>query len=127
MTNTPIATLLRAVIRWAVLAGFAYLALAYLNSAFYSAWVSGGPPNPHPLGWSRRALVHLSFSLAAVFLGVGLFRATPRLPSLSRSDFAIVAIGVALVVAPYVGRFVLAQSCSLEGGRWSNETIECEK
>ena len=110
-----------------MLLAFIALAFLYLNSAIYSAWVSGGSPNPYPVGWSRRALGHLSFSLAAVFLGAGLFRGIGRFPSFGRVALVLLAIGVGFVAAPYVGRFVLADSCLDQGGRWSNQTLQCEK
>lgn len=112
---------------WVVLLGFAYLALWYLNDALYSAWLSGGPPTPYPVGWARRALAHASFSLAAVFLGFGLFRTIRHSPSVGRNTLVILAIGILLIVVPYIVRFVLTDICLDQGGRWSNRTIQCEK
>jgi hypothetical protein len=124
MLNT---NLIRSFSKWIVLLAFIALALLYLNSAIYSAWVSGGPPNPYPVGWSRRALGHLSFSLAATFLGASLFRGIGHFPFISRATLVLLTIGLGFVAAPYVGRFVLADSCLDQGGRWSNETFQCEK
>ena len=115
----------RQVIRWCVLLGFIYLAYLYLNSAAYSAWVSGGPPNPYPIGWSRRALGHLFFSAAALFLGIGLFRGILTFPKVGRGAIVLLALGLLLIAAPYIGRFVLTDRCLDQGGSWSNQTIQC--
>jgi hypothetical protein len=115
----------RQTIRWCVLLAFVCLALLYLNSAAYSAWVSGGPPNPYPIGWSRRALGHLFFSAAALFLGVGLFRGILTFPKVGRGAVVLLAIGLFLIAAPYIGRFVLTDRCLDQGGSWSNQTIQC--
>jgi hypothetical protein len=72
-------------------------------------------------------LSHASFSLAAVFIGFGLFRAVRCFRPLGRLTVVLLVSGFVLVVAPYVGRFVLADICLDEGGRWSNQTIQCDK
>jgi hypothetical protein len=111
---------------WAVSLGFVALALMYLNGAFFSAWMSGGPPNPHPLGWERRALGQLSLSAACFVLAVGSFGLVRSLPSLRRVPLALLTIGVVLALAPYVGRFLLQDGCLDQGGQWSNLTLECK-
>jgi len=115
----------RQIIRWCVLLAFVCLALLYLNSAVYSAWVSGGPPNPYPIGWSRRALGHFSFSAAALFIGIGLFRGILTFPKVGRGALMLLAMGLSLIAAPYIGRFVLSDRCLDQGGSWSNQTIQC--
>ena len=118
-------SVIRQTIRWFVLLAFVCVALLYLNSAAYSAWVSGGPPNPYPIGWSRRALGHLSFSAAALFLGIGLFCVIPTFPKIRHRTLALLAIGLFLIAAPYIGRLVLTDRCLDQGGSWSNQTIQC--
>ena len=116
---------IRQIVRWCVLIAFVCLSLLYLNSAFYSAWVSSGPPNPYPLGWSRRAAGHLCFSGAALLLGLGLFLLIRTLPKFGRGALVCLVLGLLLLFAPYVGRFVLADHCLDQGGSWSNQTIQC--
>lgn len=116
---------IRKIIRWLVLVVFVVLSLLYLNSAFYSAWVSGGPPNPYPIGWSRRALGHLCFALAALLIGIGLFKGIKTLPKFGKSSVAFVVIGALLAVAPYIGRFVLIDACLDRGEKWNYEAIQC--
>ena len=36
--------------RWIVLAILVVTMLFFLNDAFFSGWVAGGPPGPHKLG-----------------------------------------------------------------------------
>jgi hypothetical protein len=110
---------------WAVALGFVVLGLLYLNGAIFSAWVAGGPPNAHPLGWERRALGQLSFSAACFVLAAGSFKLVVALPAWRRLPVVLVALGVALGVAPYAGRLVLQDKCLDGGGKWSNLTLEC--
>ena len=108
-----------------MLAGFILLGLLYLNGALFSAWVSGGPPNSHLLGWERRAIGQLSFSLASFVLAVGSYKLVASLPAWRRLPVVLVLLGIALLIAPYVGRFVLQDKCLDGGGQWSNLTLEC--
>jgi hypothetical protein len=117
----------RTLASWVVMLGFLAFGLLYLNGAIFSAWVSGGPPNPYPVGWSRRALGQLSFSVASFLLAVGAFRLVRALPVWRRSAVVLVAVGLALLVAPYIGRFVLQDQCLDSGGSWSNLTLECTR
>jgi hypothetical protein len=110
---------------WVLMLGFMVLGLMYLNGAFFSAWVAGGPPNSHPLGWERRALGQLAFSLASFTLAVGSFKLVRELPVRKRSSFALVLAGIVLAVSPYVDRLVLQDKCLDQGGQWSNLTLEC--
>jgi hypothetical protein len=110
---------------WIILAGFVLLGLLYLNGAIFSAWVSGGPPNQYPLGWERRAMGQLSFSLASFVLAIGSYKLIASLPVWRRLPMVLVLLGIALLVAPYIGRFVLQDKCLDNGGQWSKLTLEC--
>lgn len=125
MARAPNTFAVRQGIRWCVLFVFVCTALLYLNSAVYSGWISGGPPNPYPIGWSRRALGHLCFSAAALFIGIGLFRFILTFPKVGRGALALLVIGLILIAVPYIGRFALADRCLDQGGSWSNQTIQC--
>jgi hypothetical protein len=105
--------------------GFVVLGLAYLNGALFSAWMSGGPPNPHPLGWERRSIGQLCFSVASFVLSVGSYKLLVSLPVWRRLPVALIVIGIGIAIAPYVGRFLLQDRCLDAGGRWSNITLEC--
>lgn len=118
-------TALRSALRWLVLLGFICLALLYLNGAFFSAWVSGGPPNPYPIGWGRRALGQLCFSGAALCLGIGLFGLIRTAPKVGRFSLASLSLGLFLIAAPYIGRFIIADRCLDQGGSWSAQTLQC--
>ena len=115
----------RKLIRWTVLSAFIILALLYLYSSIYSAWVSGGPPNPYPLGWPRRALGHLGFSLAALCFGIGLFKGIRTFPRATTGSAAFIVLGAILAISPYIGRFVLIDKCLDRGESWNRETIQC--
>ena len=124
---TKSAVLARAVLKWAALLALIGVGLLYLNGAAFSAWMSGGPPNPHPVGWGRRALGQLCFSLSAFVAASGSFVLIGKLPSLSKAGISLLIAAVALAAAPYVGRVVVAASCVDNGGQWSNLTLECEQ
>lgn len=125
MAYQTILRTLKHVTSWGALAIFVFLFFAYLNSAVYSAWVSGGPPTPYPLGWLRRALGHLSFSAAALSVGFALFIGIRQMPKLKKTPLVLLAVGLCLIAAPYVGRAILEDKCVDNGGSWSKSTLQC--
>ena len=125
MNDTAQSSVFRRLIKWLVLIVFIIVALLYLNSSIYSAWVSGGPPNPYPLGWSRRAIGHLCFALAALSFGLGLFNGIQTFPRATKGSAAFIVLGALLALSPYTGRFVLIDSCQDRGGSWNRETLQC--
>ena len=115
----------RQLVRWLVLGAFIILALIYLYSSIYSAWVSGGQPNPYPLGGLRRALGYLGFSLAALSLGIGLFKGIRTFPAATKGSAAFIVLGAILAISPYIGHFVLMDKCLDRGESWSRGAIQC--
>ncbi len=77
------------------------------------------------IGWSRRALGHLCFALAALFVGVGLFVGIRTFPKLGKGAIALTVIGILLSVSPYIGRFILNDGCLDRGEKWNHEAIQC--
>jgi hypothetical protein len=120
-------TLLRSIAKWFVFLALLGVALLYLNGALYAAWLSGGPPTPYPIGWLHRAQGQACFFVAALVFAVAAFRLIGKIPALDRAGVALLTVAVCIALAPYVGRHVLADSCLDNGGRWSNETLQCEK
>ena len=118
-------TRLQRITAWVVSLGFVLLGLMYLNGAFFSAWVSGGPPNPYPLGWERRAIGQLGLSLASFILSLGSYKLILSLPSWRRVPVALIFSGLLMALTPFIGRFVLQDQCRGHGGQWSNLTLEC--
>jgi len=125
MSSQATVRVVQQVARWVALLLFAFLFLAYLNSAVFSAWVAGGPPNPYPHGWSRRALGHLSFAFAALVIGLAFFIGIRQVPKKKKTPLALLVVGLCLVAAPYVGRFILEDKCLDSGGSWSKDAIQC--
>jgi len=105
--------------------GLIFIGLVCLNGAFFRAWMSGGPPNPYPLGWERRAIGQLVFSVAAFVLAVGSYKVIVALPNWRRPPVVLVFIGIAIALTPFAGRFLLQDQCLDQGGQWSNRTLEC--
>ena len=125
MNDAAQSTVLRRLIRWLVLIAFIIVALLYLNSAVYSAWVSGGAPDPYPLGSSRRAIGLLCFALASVSFGLGLFEGIKTFPRATKGSAVFIMLGALLVLGPYMGRFAIIDKCQDRGASWNNETLQC--
>ena len=115
------------VARWIVLASLVVAMLFFLNDAFFSGWVAGGPPGPHKLGWERRALSSLLLSGAALFGAIGTFRALGRLPRIGVVSWVLLTLAAGLTLTPFMIREVLVDSCLDSGGRWSHAFLECER
>ena len=125
MNEAAQSSVFRRLIKWLVLGAFIVVALLYLNSSIYSAWVSGGLPNPYPPGWSRRAIGHLCFAMASISFGLGLFKGIQTFPRATNGTAVFIVLGALLVLSPYIGRFVLIDSCLDRGGSWNRETLQC--
>ena len=115
------------ILRWASLLLAIVAGLFFLNDAFFSAWVAGGPPSEHKLGWERRSQGSLALSLACFFTGAFLFRALIRLPKPGRLAWLFAVIAAFLALAPFVAREVLIDNCLDSGGRWNRMSFECER
>lgn len=103
--------------RWFVLLVLCVVSLFFLNNAFFSGWVAGGPPGPHKLGWERRALASLLLSGASLFGAIGAFRALGRLPKIGILSWLLLALAGSLALAPFVTREFLVDTCLDNGGR----------
>jgi hypothetical protein len=114
------------VARWLTLLGFVVAGLYFLNDALSSAWLTGGPPSDHKLGWERRSQASLALCFASLVAGCALFRAITRYPAVGRSSWVLGVLAVALAVTPFAVRQVLIDKCLDSGGRWSKLAIECE-
>jgi len=114
-------------LRWVSLLLAVVVGAFFLNDAFFSAWVAGGPPGEHKLGWERRSQSSLALSLACFFAGAFLFRALGRIPKPGRLAWLLAAVAVLLALAPLVAQEVLIDQCLDSGGRWNRLAIECER
>lgn len=123
MTPFPIALRIG---RWVLLLGLLGLALYFLNDFAFSAWLAGGPPGDHKLGWERRSQASLALSVASMLAAVAAFWAMAQLPKVSRALLVVMGLSAILAVAPFVAREVLIDKCLDSGGRWNNSAIECE-
>jgi len=125
MNDAARLSIYRQLIRWLVLAAFIILALFFIKSAVYSAWVSGRPPNPYSIGWFRQAMSQFCIAMAALSFGVGLFKGIRTFPAATKGSAAFIVLGAILAMSPYVGRFLLVDNCLDRGGSWNRETIQC--
>ena len=127
MTTAPRSSTSLQVLRWVLLLLAFAVGAFFLNDALFSAWLAGGPPGEHKLGWERRSQGSLSLSLASLFAGAFVFRALVRLPKPGRLAWGFAALAVILAMAPFVAREVLIDKCLDGGGRWNRMFIECER
>ena len=125
MNDAAQSPVFRRLIKWLLLIAFIIVALLYLSSSIYSAWVSGGPPGTYPLGWSRRAIGHLCFALASLSFGLGLFKGVQTFPRATNGTAIFIVVGALLALGPTIGRFVLIDNCLDRGGSWHRVTLQC--
>ena len=119
-------TVLR-LLRWVSLLLAIAIGVFFLNDAFFSAWVAGGPTAEHKLGWDRRSQGSLVLALACFFAGAFLFRALGRLPKPGRLAWLLAFVALLLALAPFMAREVLIDKCLDSGGRWNRMFIDCER
>lgn len=103
------------------------MGLFMLNDALFSAWVAGGPPSEHKLGWERRSLASLLFALALFTTAAAAFRAIPRMPQIGKLSWALLLAAAFLAVVPFVAREVLIDSCLDSGGAWNPRYLKCSR
>ena len=116
----------RRLLSWLALLSLGAFALLLLNGALFSAWMSGGPPNPYPDGWGLRSFALFIWALAAGTGAVALFCAIQH-ASVGRRVGVLLAICIALIAAPFVIREVLIDKCLDSGGRWNAGGLTCER
>lgn len=110
---------------WAALVASILVAMLFLNSAAYGAWLSSGPPTDVPAWWLHRSFAHLCFAGAALALGVAVFL-TVRAPRITRLSVVLATVALLLLVMPYVRSFLAVDRCLDSGGRWDAATSACE-
>lgn len=107
---------------------FLAIAAIYLNSAAYSAWVSGGPPNEYPEAWAYRAMRHFYYGLGFIAIALTIFLAlkanAPRIKLKCAIGFII---GIVLFSVPHLKKFIEIDSCLDHGGKWNYSNHRCEK
>lgn len=115
----------RAIFRWSLLLAGVALFLVYLNSAIYRAWLAGGPPTPNPEGWLFSAGNFLSWALAFLTAGIGMFLLVGSLPSKNRVAIVLLILSGFLGILPSVRQFLAVDACLDRGGKWSAAELRC--
>ncbi len=115
----------KTILRWSLLLTGVVFCLIYLNSAFYRAWVAGGPPTDNPEGWLFSAGNYLSWALAFLTSGIGVFALISKLPSLSRVALVFIALSIILGIFPSAREFVASDVCLDSGGKWLSSELRC--
>ncbi len=126
MDERTIFPVLRSALSWLVLLVAIAFALLWLNGAAFSAWMSGGPPNPYPHGWAVRSQAQLAYACASLVGGAGAFRIIRAFPVFGRLSVGLLVLSVVLGVTPSIIRFMDIDRCLDRGGRWNYEGLQCE-
>jgi len=115
----------RRALSWLALVSLGAIALLLLNSALFSAWMLGGPPNPYADGWALRSLALLVWALTAAFGAAALFNAIRRATHVGKASVIVLAACMTLAAVPFIAREVLIDKCLDTGGRWSAQALAC--
>ena len=118
---------LRNAARWIILLGTLILAALFLNSAFFSLWVAGGPPTPYPEAWMHRALANACTAVALLLMGIAGFRCLGSFPRIGSFTLLLGLGAITVLVVPWVREFMLVDSCLDSGGRWEELAFRCVK
>jgi hypothetical protein len=105
----------------------AALSLVFLNSALFSAWMSGGPPNPYPEAWAFRSQSFFAWSLAAAVGAGAAFTGIRRFPAVGVITKLLLVASAVLAAAPFVVDQLRVDRCLDGGGRWNYEALQCER
>jgi hypothetical protein len=107
---------------------FVVIAAIYLNSAIFSAWVSGGPPNDYPEAWAYRSMRHFYYGLGFIVIAVTIFLSLKANAKRIMTKCIIGSIvALALFFVPHLKKFIEIDSCLDHGGKWNYSYHRCDK
>ncbi len=117
--------MVRNAVRWTILLATLLLATLYLNSALFSAWIAGGPPNPIPDAWAHRAVTQSCTAASLVLAGIASFRVIRTFPRVGILPLLTGLVAILVLSVPKLREFVLIDSCLDSGGRWEAREFRC--
>lgn len=118
-------SIVKIAVRWCLLLAGVALFFVYFNSAFYRVWLAGGPPTPNPEGWLFSAGNSLSWALAFLSAGVGMFLLVGSFPTLSKAAVVFLFFASILGVIPSLREYLASDFCLDAGGKWSVLELRC--
>jgi hypothetical protein len=107
---------------------FIVVAAVYFNSAVFSAWVSGGPPNEYPKAWAYRSFRHLFYGIGFVIFAITVHLSLKS--DVKRQNVKCIIgllIGMSIFATPHIAKFLDIDSCLDQGGRWDEAHHRCIK
>lgn len=118
----------RKLIRWTFLILSLAAGLFFLNSAFFCAWVSGGPPNDYPKAWLHQSYVNFGYSGAFIATGFMGFKGLRKEFNWKKSILFYIWVPFLLYClgGPKVRELLLTDKCLDSGGRWDKSHFECK-
>lgn len=115
-------------LRWGVLGVSVVGGLILLNSAFYCAWVSSGPPTDYPKAWEQQSYLHFGYSGALIATGIMCFVGLREKFKWKKSiTFYLWMLFVIYCLAgPWVRKQILIDKCLDSGGKWDESHFSCK-
>lgn len=107
---------------------FIIVAAIYFNSAVFSAWVAGGPPNDYPEAWAYRSFRHLFYGIGFIVFAITIFLSLKPEAKRIKVKWTIgLLIGLCIFATPHISKFLEIDSCIDQGGKWNKKYHRCEK
>ncbi len=107
---------------------FLVVSAIYINSAVFSVWVVGGPPNYYPETWEYRSIRHFYYGIGFVIIALTIFLALKTNAKRIKAKCIIGSlVALFLFATPHIKKFIDIDSCLDQGGRWNEAHHKCEK
>jgi len=117
----------RKLLRWTILILAVAGGLFLLNSAFFCAWVSGGPPNDYPKVWLHQSYVYFGYSGALIATGILCFvRLREQFVWKKSIAFYLwITFTIYCLSGPVIRKHILIDKCLDAGGKWDQSHFVC--
>ena len=118
----------RKLIRWSILIIALAGGLFLLNSAFFCAWVSGGPPNEYPKAWLHQSYVYFGYSGALIATGIMSFVGLREQFNWKKSIvfYLWITFIIYSLAGPIIRKQIMIDKCLDAGGKWDKSHFVCQ-
>lgn len=118
----------RKLIRWMILILAVAGGLFLLNTVFFCAWVSGGPPNDYPKAWLHQSYIYFGYSGALLGTGIMGFVALREQFNWKKSIvfYLWIPFTIYCIAGPIIRKQILIDKCLDSGGKWDELHFVCK-
>jgi len=118
----------RKLLRWTILILAVAGGLFLLNSAFFCAWVSGGPPNDYPKKWLHQSYIYFGYSGALIATGIMGFVGLKEQFNWKKSIvfYLWIPFTIYCLAGPIIRKQTLIDKCLDSGGKWDESHFACK-